>query len=93
MEFNTLLHIDLIKDEIAEIVKRKIQFLPDSSKRMSDIVNILSRIKQMGSDAKHRSDMQLSISHDHESLLNDFARFNRFDEEGSSDEDFEDAED
>lgn len=86
VEFNTLLCIDTIKEELAEIVAKRKQIIPRLN--FQDVVNTYKRLSSFSSANKGSNDLKLKMSAKHERELK---RMFSVEESDNSDGDYVDA--
>lgn len=84
MEFNTLLCIDIIKEELKEIVERKKQYIPKLS--VKDVVNTVKRMSCFNTTDKGNNDLKLRISLDSELSQSRLSRYQSVSDHEASEE-------
>lgn len=84
MEFNTLLCIDIIKEELKEIVERKKQYIPKLS--VKDVVNTVKRMSCFNTTDKGSNDLKLRISLDSELSQSRLSRYQSVSDHEASEE-------
>lgn len=89
VEFNTLLCMDIIKEELEEVVARKKQFIPRLT--LLDVVNTMRRVNSMRTSVKDNSDLKLKVSARNELELKRMSSLPDSEASEDSDGDYADA--
>lgn len=85
VEFNTLLCLDTIKEELVEVVAKKKQFIPRLT--LQEVVNTMRRVNSMRTNQKGNSDLKLKVSPKNELELKRMSSLPDSDIEASEDSD------